>query len=131
MTEAELEKKLWKKALKCGSMFSEAHLKVIIVEELRLSLRQSVRKWCSTNDIAYLGALQSYITSPTSLTNRTNPTKLPTRDICDQGRRGGRSAIVIQYVSTNTSSQTTTPILTEKEEEEHDLMVIMIIHGWT
>lgn len=36
MIEAEFEKALWKKALQCGSVLSEAQLKGIFIEGIRL-----------------------------------------------------------------------------------------------
>lgn len=60
MTEEEFKKAIWKNSLPCGSVFSEAQLKGILLEGRRLSLRHHVRNLWSTNYTEDLGTLQRY-----------------------------------------------------------------------
>lgn len=102
-------------ALRYGEMLSEAQIKGLLIEGLRLSLRQNFRNWCSTNVTAYYGAFYRYDPYFKSNSNCNGLVKTPDRERRVQKRRGGLSKMVVEDVSKHTTSKSVTAVLTEEE----------------
>lgn len=130
MTEAEFEKVLWKKALRCGSVFPEAQLKGIYIEGLRDRIRQNVRNWWSSNGHVDLGGIQRYATSVSAFAkDRPAPVHTQDKDSRGQGRRGGRAAMVVDDQPQDFSSSLSSEATNSTVMDSQALSDIMLLHG--
>lgn len=100
MTEAQFEALLWKKALRCGSVFPETRLRSLFIEGLNATIRQIVRGEWARHPDADLGTLQRYATSMAHIAHSNRKT------VVDEGTRGGRRSGVMAI---ETDSMTNPP----------------------
>lgn len=81
MNEAYLEKIIWKKALCCGSVFSEAHIEGILIEVLSPLLGQNVKNWWPRNTDEEVEEIRKNTTSISAMSsNRPEPVKVQDKE---------------------------------------------------